>query len=419
MTSLAALSNLTTIRGPLVINGNTALTNLNGLEGLTSLGGALHIENNTLLSDLSGISNIESINAALVIINNDALTNLDDFSGLNQVSSNISISNNELLINMGGLGGLIGFSASLSVRYNNQLSSLGDLSNIDQLNGLVIWSNPLLSHLNGLTNVTHLGNGTALSLHSNNTLSNIEGLSKLVSAELDVEITDNPMLEDCSPLVTLLDSVDDAEPGPGPGVAGIPDVGGDVTLANNLPGCNSLPEPPPVHGTFAYGEFGSGRPHLLFKSLNVTLDCFDTPLGIPDDGTVPANRLQFTCSAIPFLDSDILVYDVAADSCKTYQDFEANTDLQIDGIYLEHENTGGFLQQQAGVIFNRTKALCCCSIRKPVSCIAANPWFAPNLFLRYCSKTALNSALHSLQPCFAWFNPVPAHRHPTPSESDR
>jgi hypothetical protein len=44
----------------------------------------------------------------------------------------------------------------------------------------------------------------------------------------------------CYALAPLLDAVDDALPGPGPGAAGIPDVGGDVTISNNLPGCNSV-----------------------------------------------------------------------------------------------------------------------------------------------------------------------------------
>jgi len=38
----------------------------------------------------------------------------------------------------------------------------------------------------------------------------------------------------------LLDTTDDAAAGPG--VAPIPDVGGAVTLVNNLPGCNSVDE---------------------------------------------------------------------------------------------------------------------------------------------------------------------------------
>ena len=56
----------------------------------------------------------------------------------------------------------------------------------------------------------------------------------------------------CYALAPLLDDVDDALPGPGPGAAGIPDVGGAVTISNNLPGCNSIAQilsPRPAAGT--------------------------------------------------------------------------------------------------------------------------------------------------------------------------
>lgn len=242
LTDLTALSGLD-VPGPFFINGNTALTSLDGLQGLTALyTGALVIENNPLLVDLSGLANLGSIAGSLVIGNNDSLSNLDDLSGLVVVSSSINIANNDLLTDIGGLGGLVGFSATLDIRDNAQLASLGNLSNLTELGGLVIWSNPLLTHLDGLTSLTTLGNNTALSIRYNNTLSSIAGLSNLVSAADDVELTDNPLLSDCSALLTLLDGVDDANPGPGPGDAGIPDVGGDVTIADNQTGCDSLAE---------------------------------------------------------------------------------------------------------------------------------------------------------------------------------
>lgn len=64
----------------------------------------------------------------------------------------------------------------------------------------------------------------------------------MISVGSDVDITLNPALENCSGLNALLDDVDDGAPGPGPGTAGIPDVGGDVTLSGNLTGCNSVDE---------------------------------------------------------------------------------------------------------------------------------------------------------------------------------
>jgi hypothetical protein len=57
-----------------------------------------------------------------------------------------------------------------------------------------------------------------------------------------VSIISNPSLAACTGLTALLDYADDGAPGPGPGVAGIPDVGDDVVMTSNLHGCNSVTE---------------------------------------------------------------------------------------------------------------------------------------------------------------------------------
>ncbi len=258
LSSIAGLSNLATVGGPLVIDGNGTLTNVTGLDGLGSLpGGALILRNNANLTNLSGLSNLTSIGASLVIENNDALTSLSDLSGLTSVASNISIIDNNALASISGLSGIAGFSAGLNIRRNNSLASLQGLAGITSLTSLVMDFNPLLANVDGLSNLASVGNGGAsLFIDNNASLTNINGLSALLSVDADVEITNNSMLNLCSSLLRLLDQVDDALPGPGPGAAAIPDVNGAVILSGNLAGCNSIadilgpvvpPEPPP-HG---------------------------------------------------------------------------------------------------------------------------------------------------------------------------
>jgi len=243
LTTIGALSNLGVVAGPFFIQANAVLTSLDGLGGLTYLsGGALWLQNNPSLADLSGISGLVSINASLVISNNDALTDLDDLSGLQNVSSSITIQDNDGLGNIGGLSGLTGFRSTLYLRNNSVLTSLGDLSSISKLNGLVISNNDALPNLDGLSGLTALGNGTALSITHNDNLTNINALANVESAQWNVELQNNFALDQCGALQTLLDDVDDGQPGPGPGGAGIPDVGGDVTISGNLSGCNSVAE---------------------------------------------------------------------------------------------------------------------------------------------------------------------------------
>jgi len=115
---------------------------------------------------------------------------------------------------------------SLNISESTDISDLTPLKDIVQVNKLNILSNEILTDLNGL--------------------------SALVAVFGDVQINDNVSLSDCSSLRTLLDDTDDAAPGPGPGVAGIPDVGGDVQLGN-LPGCNSVDEILNESGAYSIG----------------------------------------------------------------------------------------------------------------------------------------------------------------------
>jgi hypothetical protein len=64
----------------------------------------------------------------------------------------------------------------------------------------------------------------------------------LTSVDPNLSVWDNKSLNDCLGIVMLVDPIDDYEPGPGPGVSGIPDVANKVTIQNNLKGCNSVLE---------------------------------------------------------------------------------------------------------------------------------------------------------------------------------
>ena len=240
LTSIDALSTLTSVGGPFLINGNPLLTNVNGLSGLTALpGGALFIENNASLTDLSGASGLTSIGASLLINNNDALTNLDSLAGLTHVASNTSISDNDALTDMSGLSGLVDFNEILYIQRNNSLISIGNLPNFTSIGGLNIFNNTALTNLDGFSGLTTIGDG-GLAIWFNDALIDIDGLAGVVSSNWDVQITNNGALSQCSSLLILLDQVDDALPGPGPGVSGIPDVNGEVTVSDNLDGCNSI-----------------------------------------------------------------------------------------------------------------------------------------------------------------------------------
>jgi hypothetical protein len=224
--------------GMLQITGED-IVNLDGLSALIKVG-ALDIEYNPLLTLVNGLGALTNVDAWLVIRGNEKLSTLDGLSGITSTSDNILIWSNLSLRNVDGLSGLNRVGGTLSLKYNAVLDHLDGLSKVTSVGGLDISLNGRLRNLDGLSGITHVGGD--LQIYGSESFTNLDGLSNIVSVGGDLYIWTNPTLAQCSALSKLLDQWDDAEPGPGPGVGGIPDIGGKVTVENNLSGCNSILE---------------------------------------------------------------------------------------------------------------------------------------------------------------------------------
>jgi hypothetical protein len=107
LTTLAALENLTTV-GPMTIGGNSVLESLEGLEGLTSIGGALVISENASLTSLEALSNLTTVENILGIAFNPVLESLNGLEGITSVGSELLVIENATLSNCAcGLAGVI------------------------------------------------------------------------------------------------------------------------------------------------------------------------------------------------------------------------------------------------------------------------------------------------------------------------
>ena len=76
LTSIASLSNLTTIEGSCTFVENSMLTNLSGLENITFIEYNLHIQNNDALVEINSLQNITSIHS-IHIVNNESLQSIN------------------------------------------------------------------------------------------------------------------------------------------------------------------------------------------------------------------------------------------------------------------------------------------------------------------------------------------------------
>lgn len=218
--NLDALATLTEVTETLGIYENTELSSINGLSNLISVGLNLVISYNEILSSLNGLNNLTSVGKNFQIDNNVALLNVDALSSLTSIGSQLTFSSDDNLTDISGLSNLTslgGFSidntpiASISCLHNittltGSLSLMG-ISSLEGLNNITTIGEDLdLQHnsfttLNALSNLTSIG-GTFL-LHNNNSLINFDGLTNLTSIGINLWVQSNTALADVDGLSSL------------------------------------------------------------------------------------------------------------------------------------------------------------------------------------------------------------------------
>jgi hypothetical protein len=226
------------IVGGLTIDGEE-IGNVDGLSGVVSMGN-LRFLFTTELDNLTGLSTLTNIDGALFFTDSHALTSLEGLGNLTSIGGTLQISFMVALTDLDGLSGLDSV-GSITLEFNTALTNVDGLSSIQSSAGSVhLESNTMLLNLDGFSGLTTVGG--SFRLFDQQKLTNIEGLSALISVGEDFRLEFNPLLTNCGSLAPLLDNKDHGDPGPGPGSGGVPDVGGAVTIGENLPGCNTIDE---------------------------------------------------------------------------------------------------------------------------------------------------------------------------------
>ncbi|GGZ77018.1 T9SS type A sorting domain-containing protein [Algibacter mikhailovii] len=151
ITSLASLSDLTTVEGELNISNNQALQNLNGLENITNLGG-LFMRNNNSIVNLFGLRNLNIVNGRFVLFENLNLSNINNLTKLSDINGYITISANGNINSLSLLSNIEQCKGDLTI--NAEIYDLNDLSNLTSVKGNIMMANcQNLSNLNGLSNL--------------------------------------------------------------------------------------------------------------------------------------------------------------------------------------------------------------------------------------------------------------------------
>ena len=195
----------------------------------------LHIQGADIFN-FDGLANLVSVSGRLSIYSNPELTNVDGLPLLEHVGELVIISNDSLVA-IDGLNALTATDSYLLIRLNYELTSIHGLTRLNSVGeNLFISNNWKLADAGGFSALTRVAGDLII---ADTLLENLDSLSKLIEVGGDVAVRRNSYLYECSGLTRLLDLNDDGEPGPGPGIAGVPDVGGAEFLEQNGTGCNS------------------------------------------------------------------------------------------------------------------------------------------------------------------------------------
>jgi len=236
LVSIIGMGKLGLVEGTLMISDNLALTSIamGAPEGFIGDSGGI-ISNNAALTTLAGLK-VKSFLSDLLITSNLVLADVA-LPNLKALGNNLLVVDNPALVSLSGLGGVSQLLGQFRVENNPALLDLALIS-LPKVDSVLIYNNASLASLAGLGGLTEVNNGD-LRIGANAKLTSLSDLGNLISVTGRVEVYQHPLLSSCGGLRRLLDAVDDGAVGPGPGTAGIPDVGTTVNFNNNKPGCNS------------------------------------------------------------------------------------------------------------------------------------------------------------------------------------
>jgi hypothetical protein len=270
LTRLDAFSAISVVGGVLAVIYNDKLENLDGFSSLERTGGTLSVSNNASLENVDGLASLttvgftEDFHQGWVNINhNPSLTDLDGLSGLVSVGnmrilSGLTVQDNASLVDISGLSTLEAVWGDIMIGDNPILTSIDCFGSLERAFGLSIYRNASLGGIEGPGSMTRLGSliiddndaltgvrgfnalseMSDLGVTGNDVLPDMDSFESLISVENRLQIYSNASLGQCGALTPLVDPIDDGEPGPGNGA--VPDVGGEIIIAGNRSGCESV-----------------------------------------------------------------------------------------------------------------------------------------------------------------------------------
>lgn len=229
---LDPLTALTSVGDALYISGNASLADLGntgatrGLYQLATIGGTLNLSSNDNLSDVSALSNVTVIgsaypsdykSASLYLSANPELSSLVGLDAITEIRGDLRIDDcgteiGSELTDLTDLDAVQTVNGRIYISWCHKLTTLfGASSALTAINGDTNDETIRISNNNGLVDLAGVtGSGTGVTtvdevyIQSNPALTSLSGLDNITNVEVYVDINDNDALTDCS----ALDSID-------------------------------------------------------------------------------------------------------------------------------------------------------------------------------------------------------------------
>ena len=156
ITSLATLSNITSIGGDLNVTSNA---NLGTLDGLTSVTGAVTVNSNGSLYSICDLHNVTTIGGDLVVASNASLANVECLWTLQSVGGNIRFEDNPNITTLSYLGGLTTHGGSLTIHNSTSQLRFGADSpfSLTSIGGDLVIEENTITNVDELVNLTSVG----------------------------------------------------------------------------------------------------------------------------------------------------------------------------------------------------------------------------------------------------------------------
>jgi hypothetical protein len=179
---------------PWPTSGNARLRTLDGLGPIEAVDGRIDVRKNPELRDLSALSGMSYLAGSLYVDDNDALASLEDLSELESTRGALHLTDNDALVDLAGLGSFAEASG-LNVSENDQLVTLGGLDGFWGRSAdlaVEIVNNPLLADVTALKNLS--GTLRSVSFRGNASLGEVSLGSYVEILSGSLSVADNTTL---------------------------------------------------------------------------------------------------------------------------------------------------------------------------------------------------------------------------------